>query len=414
MALRLVRAGRAGERQQYSPDHGMVVMRGSNMPATNSRSARIGIEACGLLVVLLSAMPVSIRAGEQNDAGLIVGAIRWDAWYGASSVHKQVESTLGQQKYHFRLPWFAEVIASDHVRIDGDSQPIIDQEIEYAATAGLNYWAFVDYWDEMPSMMNAWRRYRAATDKRGISYCFVEEGERMDRIGTAGWPRLVEAFADPHYQKVLDGRPLLFLFATTKKLRKADWQQLGQLAVAAGGKPPYLVLMGWHPVDDAKEIAALGFDAVSAYARPGIYTMQPRPFAKVREQIREELWDVCARERIPTVTFASSGWDTRPRNERPPSWFPDLKATPDPTPTSEQPPLIDAVTATPDELSAHVRDAVVWTKAHGDLNPSRAIIIYGWNELDEGGWLMPTLGADGQPDDRRIQALGTALRSSHP
>lgn len=36
--------------------------------------------------------------------------------------------------------------------------------------------------------------------------------------------------------------------------------------------------------------------------------------------------------------------------------------------------------------------------------------IYGWNEHDEGGWLLPTPGTDGKPDEARIHALGKILR----
>jgi Glycosyltransferase WbsX len=365
---------------------------------------KLFISGCLLLTML------ACYAVEKNDVRPIVGAIRWDAWYGESSVVSQVEATLGQPKYHFRLPWFAQVLAPGQVRINGDRQEIIEQEIAYAATAGLDYWAFVNYWDELPSMMIALKRYRAAADKRGVRYCLVEEGGRLDGLGTACFPRLVEHFTDPNYQTVLDGRPLLFLFAKPTRFTKDDWIALGRMAIAAGSKPPYIVLMGWNPTQDAKDIVTLGFDAVSAYARPGTYTMQPPRFAQVREQIRDQLWEKCVRERIPSLTFVSAGWDTRPRNERPPSWIKDLVATPDPTPLAEQRPLIDAVTATPDELAAHVRDAVAWTTAHRDLNPSNAIVIYGWNEHDEGGWLMPTLGADGKPNDDRVKALGSVLR----
>jgi hypothetical protein len=54
--------------------------------------------------------------------------------------------------------------------------------------------------------------YLAAKDKRGIRYCLVEEGHRLDKIGSAGRKRLVEHFQRPDYQTVLDGRPLLFVF----------------------------------------------------------------------------------------------------------------------------------------------------------------------------------------------------------
>lgn len=39
-----------------------------------------------------------------------------------------------------------------------------------------------------------------------------------------------------------------------------------------------------------------------------------------------------------------------------------------------------------------------------------AVITYAWNEHDEGGWLCPTLGADGEPDTRRVEAMGKVLR----
>ncbi|MCX6901061.1 MAG: glycoside hydrolase family 99-like domain-containing protein [Verrucomicrobia bacterium] len=362
-----------------------------------------------LLTGLLLASLAVVHAAESTPP--IVGAIRWDAWYGETGPVKHTEASLGPPKYHYRLPWFARVVGEGRVRINGDSQEILEKEITYAAAAGLNYWAFVDYWDD-PSMDIALRRYRAAKDKKDVRYCFIEEGQRMDAVGTGGWARLIEHFKDPHYQTVLDGRPLLFLFVKSKRLGKREWQELGDAAVAAGLKRPYLVLMGWWPETDAKDMASLGFDAVSAYARGGSYSMEQPAYAEQCALIRRDRWEKCRALRIPSVTFASAGWDTRPRNERPPPWIAGVAATPDRTPPAQQKPLMDAVTATPDELAAHIHEALDWTKQNRDINPSNAIIIYGWNENDEGGWLIPTLGADGVPNEERIQALSKVLRAS--
>ena len=359
---------------------------------------------CILALAALLLVPVTVL--HAADDRPIVGAIRWDAWYGDGSTTKAVEATLGQPKYHLRLPWFARVISEDKVSINGDSQAIVEQEITYAAQAGLNYWAFLDYADEAPGMHLALNRYLTAKDKKDIRYCFVEEGPRLDRLGNASWARLVEHFRHPDYQTVLDGRPLLFLFVKTMKLDRADWAESKRQTIAAGMNAPYLVLMGWDPEQDAKDMTALGFDAVSAYARGGSYSMTQPSDAEQCALIRGERWEKCRALRIPSVTFASAGWDTRPRNERPPPWVTWTTATPDPTPPAQQKPLIDSVTATPDELAAHVEEALEWTKANRDLNPSNAVIIYGWNENDEGGWLLPTLGADGKPDETRIKALG--------
>ena len=194
--------------------------------------------------------PPGADVSTPEGAKPIVGAIRWDAWYGRGSPVSEVEKTLGPKKYHFRLPFFAKVVSPAAVSIDGDSQQVMEQEITYAADAGLNYWAFVDYWDQ-GNLGIALGRYRAAENKKGIRFCLIEEGGRIDRIGTNGWPRLVACFKDPHYQTVLDGRPLLFVFGRPKVIGKNEFESLADQAVAAGLKKPYYVFMGWSPAADA-------------------------------------------------------------------------------------------------------------------------------------------------------------------
>ena len=158
-------------------------------------------------------------------------------------------------------------------------------------------------------------------------------------------------------------------------------------------------------------MASLGFDAVSAYARGGSYSMKQPSYAEQCAMIRRDLWEKWQALGVPSVTFASGGWDTRPRNERPPPWLQDeVKAEPDPTPSLLQKPLLDAVTATPEELASHISEAVKWARTHRDLNPANILILYAWNEHDEGGWLQPTVRADGTADESRVQAVGNALR----
>jgi len=364
--------------------------------------------ALTLLTAMMLALLDALHATENPRP--IVGAIRWDGWYADPTVGKAVEASLGQPKYHFRLPWFAQVLGEDKVSINGDSQAIVEQEIVYAAQAGLNYWAFLDYW-QPPGMSAALNRHLAAKDKKGVRYCLIEEGARLDGVGTRGLGRLVEHFQHSDYQTVLDGRPLLFVFVKTKKLGKTEWDELKRQTIAAGVKTPYLVLMGWNPEQDAKDMTALGFDAVSAYARGGSYSMTQQSYAEQCAMIRSDRWEKCRALRIQNITFASAGWDTRPRNERPPPWCTWVTATPDQTPPAQQKPLIDSVTATPDELAAHLREAIEWTKANRDLNPANVVIIYGWNENDEGGRLQPTLGADGRPNEEGVKTLEKFLRS---
>ena len=348
-----------------------------------------------------------------NETRPTVGAIRWDAWYGDSGPVKEVEHSLGQKKFHFRLPFFARVLGDDQVSINGDSPEIMDREIAFAAGAGLNYWAFVDYGDE-GNLTIARRLYQASPNKRGLHFCFVEDGGRLAASGSNAWPRLIKCFKDPDYQKVLDGRPLLFVFGTPKKMGKPQFQQLSAVANLAGLKQPYLVLMGWNPQENLKTLQALGFDAWSAYAAGGKYSGVMLPYPQLTDWERKHYWETCQRLHIPMVTPVTTGWDTRPRIERPVSWMPNIVAEPDMTPPAQQKSLNDNVTATQELLSQHIRDAIAWTQANRDINSANAIILYAWNENDEGGWLIPTLNSDGSTNVSRIKALQESLSAFPP
>ena len=360
------------------------------------------------LVGILMMMGTTVLA-EQDRPQPIVGAIRWDAFYGQEGAVKEVEHSMGPKKFHFRLPFFAKIRSDAKVTIDGDSQKIMDREIAYAADAGLNYWAFVDYWEDK-GLTIALRRYLDATDKRDLRFCFIEEGGRLDGHRETAWPRLVKFFKNPYYLKVADGRPLMFVFGKPAKLDRADFLKLGEDCTAAGLRKPYLVLMGWNPQNDWKEAQGLGFDAVSAYAAGGQYQGAMWPYAQLTDHVKNYYWGACRQHGIPTVTFAATGWDTRPRIEHPNSWTKWVKAVPDPTPPAMQKPLIDEVTATPGQLTMHLKDAIEWTVRNRDLTPANAVIIYAWNENDEGGWLIPTLNADGTPNTERLDAIRPLLK----
>lgn len=360
-----------------------------------------------IVTALLLAPLLGLKAADAQRPPPVVGTIRWDAWYGRNDIVREVERSLGPKKFHFRLPFFAQVVSAAEVHIDGDSQETMNREIAYAAEAGLDYWAFVDYWDD-PALTIALRRYLDAKNKRGLRFCFVEEGGRLDHHRTEAWPRLVGFFRDPNYLKVCDGRPLLFLFGKPAATGKADFLALGAAAVAAGLKKPYIVLMGWHPPSDWKDAQTLGFDAVSAYAAGGPYAGPMWPYAKLTEHVTSKYWGECRQHGIPTLTFATAGWDTRPRIEHPVKWI-KIPAVPDPTPPAQQKPLLDDVTATPAQLAKHVQEALAWTADNPDLTPANAVIIYAWNENDEGGWLVPTWTGQDQPDTDRIEAVGRVL-----
>src|SRR5215471_11928728 len=72
----------------------------------------------------------------------IVGAIRWDAWFGEdtkTTVGVQVERTLSPQQWHYRLPFFGREISPSSVEVRANVQSVMDAEIRYAHEAGIDY-----------------------------------------------------------------------------------------------------------------------------------------------------------------------------------------------------------------------------------------------------------------------------------
>ena len=115
-------------------------------------------------------------------------------------------------------------------------------------------------------------------------------------------------------------------------------------------------------------------------------------------------WERCEKTGAQVVPIAMAGWDRRPRIEHPVPWEKYQK----PGEGMER----YYATPTPQELAAHIEEAMRWAAERPARCPAQAVILYAWNEHDEGGWLQPTLGADGKPDASRIRAIGKVLRSA--
>src|SRR5262245_55401845 len=98
-----------------------------------------------------------------------------------------------------------------------------------------------------------------------------------------------------------------------------------------------------------------------------------------------------------------TGWDRRPRIERPMPWE-----------HAQKPGLgIDRYydTATPAAIARHAASALAWLGRHRAQAPAQTAVIYAWDEDDEGGWLIPTYNGTPTGDTSRLDALRKVLRS---
>ena len=337
----------------------------------------------GSSILLLLASNMAIVSYSQNQNHTLVGAIRWEGW----ADDPKWANNLNPEQWHYRLPFYAKV-SDRKFEVRSDNQAVMDQEIKYASAGGLDYWAF-DYSDA------------EIREKKKIGINLLLSSPYKDRINfsvillganKAEWPgevdHLVSLFKEPTYQKVLHGRPLVYWFYLEKLPEAFGSEQAANEAikymraevVKAGLKPPYIV--GMNPSNGAKTIDSLGLDAMSAYTMSGDSQTTERkeyPYSQLAK-INRDYWDACKAAGKEVVPIVNTGWDARPR-----WWDTELMKL---YHGGERPYF---TRATPAEIADNLKDAIEWDKRNPVAGKANAVIIYAWNETDEGGWLVPTI-----------------------
>ncbi len=339
-----------------------------------------------------------------NTARPLVGAIRWDAWTGQrGDASRAVHRTLTPEKWRYRLPFYAKALADGAIEIDGTPQAVVDREIEYAADAGLDYWAFVTYSADDPLSI-ALDRYLTSRLRERIDFCLITECSRWR--DPAYVERVLRLMREPGYQTVREGRPLLY-FAFIKEEKLAGFGGIDGLhrlldefrtrAQKASLKHPYVVIMDFYPPHGRRWADALGCDAISSYATGWHHGRVP--YARWASKT-ESFWDECRQTGAQVVPILMTGWDPRPRVETPVPWGEAYQTHNGQVDHSSQ--------AKPTELAAHLQNALAWLAAHRADAQAQTAIIYAWNEFDEGGWLCPTLSES----TARLDAIRPVLRPS--
>jgi hypothetical protein len=328
-----------------------------------------------------------------------VGVIRWDYWSVDSPRTSDLTLALSQPEWRYRLPFYTTHLSRMPVTIREDRQGVMDQEIRYASRAGIDYWAF-DFYDPAgigapPMHMNyGVELYRSSEESDRMRYALiVVDGTDRDRW-SAYTDALVEHFADPRYQTVDGGRPLLYLFdAVNMPYSRSGIDTLRRKTLAAGLPQPYLVAMVWEPPTGAPVVERLGLDALGAYLL-GTDPVGEHPYSALAANDRR-FWEGSRSLGLQVVPLVVSSYDSRPNWEYPPPWQPSLTG-----PWYLEP--------SPSELADHLDEAFAWVAADPSHTVPNTILIYAWNETGEGGLnIVPTL-SEGTARLDAIQAVTAA------
>lgn len=334
----------------------------------------------------------------------IVGAIYWGAWNSEGFGNPaQMEISLSNPKYRDRIPFFGvestervnvyevppnktRVTGVTSIRIGGDRQWVVDKEIKYAVDAGIDYFAMLYYGRHHYSH----RLFKASqvAERKKIKFCWILDEFYIEEIDV-----IARDMGREDYQKVKDGRPLFYFINggrncveigdflnEIKKVYKQLYPQAPN---------PYIVSLSWQDSDAHYCSINNEFmgDAFGSYGSLTGASLGDKSYEYIRahEELGWRLGGIHGGA-PKRVLWMSLGGDRRPRVDFPVSWERDL--------VHGYPIYPDdywAETPSPEQVKSQLRKAINFVKSNPIICDNNSILVYAWNEHDEGGWFSPTI-----------------------
>ena len=329
-----------------------------------------------------------------------VGAVNWDCSVPSSTFFGKASTrALGPAKYRERTPYYAEVTGLDSIDYRERTLEEYEQEMRYAIEAGIDYCAYCWY-DRTPppgsidGMSETCKAADGHLQELTRARQLHARSALRDRLGfcailvvvhpysDAELEALAEAMQDPAYEKI-EGRPLVYAYV-------GPWQEpigrLRSICRRKGVADPYVALM-----QGGKAKAEEGVEALTAYA----CAAKAETFADLVARSVERN-DKRANTGLAVIPHLSVGWDPSPRIENPVPW-------------ATYPAGRYSVARTNADFAYAASKLKTWIDENPESTPTGHVLAFAWNEFEEGGWICPTIGADGKPDVRRVRAFRAAV-----
>lgn len=325
-----------------------------------------------------------------------IGAINWDAALPDNTYFgKYTHNNLGNSEYHNRLPFFAQKTADNEYKIPMRTHKQYDEELRYAAEFGIDFFAYCWYPDSLVprnigkeeygylaqyySELNLARKhYQQSEWNKKISMCAIILC--VSAYAESDFIALTEAMKQDYYEKI-DGRPLVLVFnrydaETNRTIRKY---------ASAENLNPYIAFISNNGDDFDSKTDYSTADAITAYAS----THDAIGFDRLTELTRADnerrlTWN------LPVIPLLSMGWNPSPRIARPSPWVT--------YPNASYADLPDVR-----EIENAFCDLSDFIDKNSNLANTDHVIVFAWNEFEEGGYLCPTLADDGSPNYKLLK-----------
>jgi hypothetical protein len=325
-----------------------------------------------------------------------VSAVNWDCSLPSSTFFGYFQTrTLSPKKYRTATPYYADVLEENKIDYHVRGQEEFDRELQYAIDAGIDYFSFVFYPDAEALKASPCEegRWENAVCELNAARLLYQSSELKSKIGMAliigasdhyerDYKEIARLTCEPYYEKI-DGRPIIYLFSNKREYVEGVRRAVKEI----GGKEPlFFAMYGRVP-----ENAELDFvDGLSSYAS-GICEIES--YSQLLDGAMAENLNR-AEKGMPTIPLFPIGGDPSPRIDKKSPWVSYQNCS-------------YAKAATPAELLDGGRRFAKWIKDTPSMRETFCghILMFAWNEFEEGGWICPTYNEDLSVNTDRISAI---------
>ena len=334
-----------------------------------------------------------------------IGVVNWDATLPDNTyTGKYVINCLSHPDHIGRLPYFTKKDENGNYYFADRTQADYDRELTLAADAGIDFFMYcwypegketrtvgteeLDYLADSLADLNRSRHlYQTSELNRRIKMCAIIITSHA--YSEKDFDALADAMTQDYYEKK-DGRPLVFFFGGYKP----NFFSAVRASAKKKGLSPYIVFM--NNGVESKNGDYSEADAVSSYAA-GIQTVETYEQLAARTRAQNE-----DRKKygLPILPMLSAGWNPQPRIDRLVPWCTYKATSYAPHPTGDQ-------------MEAAALDLFKWMEENKEYVDGDYFVCFAWNEFEEGGYLCPTLTADGDMNGDTLDGLSKALKSGN-
>lgn len=341
-----------------------------------------------LSVALLVVAGTAFEASAQEPKPRMkLGAYYFAGWSGKSSMDdgKPENAWAKGMPTHYTKKLATEFAGRTPIWGWRDDTPeLMERQIDLAADHGLAFFSFCWYWHDNKGPINVkaieedskhlpMRLFMQARNNSRMEFCLlVANHGGFEIVGLEAWKQAADywmaLFKHPRYLRV-EGKPLLVIFSP----RGSNTQGLAYLQEAArkAGFPGVAVAACGNGKPEDGYAIRTRYNAVPGWGGKS----EKHPYQDLVEA-HVRTWGGTPEQ--PCIPVLSVGWDRRPwegigglgPKGSTVSWYFEGQ--------------------TPEAFRASLERMASWIDAHPDqATKDRLAMVYAWNEIGEGGWLVP-------------------------